>query len=144
MGLVRNYHHSSHHNDHIGADHQRFGRMVSIYQLIPKHRYQSQKLTEYCRFTTRPCSQIAFVLGQDGTVVDYPQCSQYFDGSDPTKRVIVTADFASNNPVEIAASLAVPFGTAGWLALLLHTIAIELYVSSDHYFFRRNRNMLTP
>jgi hypothetical protein len=89
-----------------------------------------ETLTGDCRFTTRPCSQIAFVLGQDGTVADYPQCSQYFDESDPTERVIVTADFASNNPVELAASLAVPFGTAGWLALLLHTIAIELYVSS--------------
>jgi hypothetical protein len=41
----------------------------------------------------------------------------------------VTADFASSNPVELAASLSVPFGTAGWLALLIHTIAIEFYVS---------------
>lgn len=98
--------------------------------LPPQAQVLHETLTGDCRFTTRPCSQIAFVLGQDGTVADYPQCSQYFDESDPTERVIVTADFASNNPVELAASLAVPFGTAGWLALLLHTIAIELYVSS--------------
>ena len=65
-------------------------------------------------------------------MADYPQCSQYLNGSDPSKRVIVTAKFASSNPVELAASLAVPFGTAGWLALLLHTITIELYVSRTY------------
>jgi hypothetical protein len=65
----------------------------------------------------------------DGTLVQYPQCSAFFNGSDPKMRVIVTSDFASNNPIELSASLAIPFGSAGWLALLLHTIAIELYVS---------------
>lgn len=95
------------------------------------------------RFVTRPCPQIASVLGQAGTLAAYPQCSSYFDGSDPTKRVIVTADFASNNPIELAASLAVPFGTAGWLALVLHTIAVELYVSSAYNrILRQDQNML--
>lgn len=32
--------------------------------------------------------------------------------------------------MELSAALAIPFGTAGWLALLLHTIAIEVYVST--------------
>lgn len=80
-------------------------------------------------YTTRPCAQIASVLGQSGTLAFYPACDVYFNGQSPNKRVIVNADFASQNPLEISAALAIPFGTAGWLALLLHTIAIELYVS---------------
>ena len=46
-------------------------------------------------------------------------------------RVIVKGDFASDNSIELGASLAIPFGAAGWLALLLHTIAIETYVSQE-------------
>jgi hypothetical protein len=31
--------------------------------------------------------------------------------------------------MQISTALAIPFGTAGWIAIVLHTIAIELYVS---------------
>ena len=81
------------------------------------------------RYVTRPCAQVASVLGQGGTLAYYPTCSSFFDGTDPTMRVIVKGDLSSNNPVELGASLAIPFGAAGWLSLLLHTIAIETYVS---------------
>jgi hypothetical protein len=32
--------------------------------------------------------------------------------------------------MELSAALGIPFGAAGWLALLLHTFAIECYVST--------------
>ncbi|KAG9605835.1 hypothetical protein KCU77_g583, partial [Aureobasidium melanogenum] len=80
-------------------------------------------------YTVRPCAQIAFALGQSKTLVAYPQCAEYFNGNAPNLPVIVTADFASDNSMELSAALGIPFGAAGWLSLLLHTIAIETYVS---------------
>lgn len=78
---------------------------------------------------TRPCAQIASVLDEVDTLAFYPACSSFLDGSNPDVRVIVEGDFASQNPLELGAALAIPFGAAGWLSLLLHTIAIETYVS---------------
>ncbi|KAK3070196.1 hypothetical protein LTR53_010891 [Teratosphaeriaceae sp. CCFEE 6253] len=79
-------------------------------------------------FTTRPCAQINSALGRSGTLAFYPACGSYFDGTSPDKRVIVSPDFESDNPIELSAALAVPFGTAGLTALVLHTIAVELYL----------------
>ncbi|KAI5275059.1 hypothetical protein E4T47_01822 [Aureobasidium subglaciale] len=79
-------------------------------------------------YTTRPCAQIAFALGKNDTLAAYPQCEGYFNGNAPDLPVVVTVDFSSDNSMELSAALAVPFGAAGWLALLLHTIAIESYL----------------
>ncbi|THV89994.1 hypothetical protein D6D26_09574 [Aureobasidium pullulans] len=79
-------------------------------------------------YTTRPCAQIEFALGRNDTLAAYPGCANYFNGKSPDLPVVVTVDFSSDNAMELSAALAVPFGTAGWLALLLHTIAIEVYL----------------
>ncbi|KAI4721212.1 hypothetical protein E4T48_02517 [Aureobasidium sp. EXF-10727] len=79
-------------------------------------------------YTVRPCAQIAFALGENDTLAAYPQCADYFNGNAPNLPVIVTADFASENSMELSVALGIPFGAAGWLALLLHTIAIEFYL----------------
>lgn len=86
-------------------------------------------LTVSSRYTVRTCAQVAFALGHNDTVVAYPQCIDYFNGNAPNLPVIVTADFASDNSMELSAALGIPFGAAGWLSLLLHTVAIETYVS---------------
>lgn len=83
-----------------------------------------------CRYTTRPCAQIEFALGRNDTLAAYPGCADYFNSKSPDLPVVVTVDFSSDNAMELSAALAIPFGTAGWLALLLHTIAIEVYVSA--------------
>lgn len=92
-------------------------------------RYVASTSDGLLRYTVRTCAQIVFALGQDDTLAAYPQCSEYFNGNAPNLPVIVTADFASDNSMELSAALGIPFGGAGWLALLLHTIAIETYVS---------------
>ncbi|THY71254.1 hypothetical protein D6C94_07795 [Aureobasidium pullulans] len=79
-------------------------------------------------YTTRPCAQIEFALGRNDTLAAYPGCADYFNGKSPDLPVVVTVDFSSDNAMELSAALAIPFGTAGWLALLLHTIAIEVYL----------------
>lgn len=87
-------------------------------------------LTKSDRYTVRPCAQIAFALGETDTLAAYPQCIDYFNGIAPNLPVVVTADFSSSNAMELSAALGIPFGAAGWLALLLHTFAIECYVST--------------
>ncbi|KAF2770568.1 hypothetical protein EJ03DRAFT_291242 [Teratosphaeria nubilosa] len=79
-------------------------------------------------YTVVPCKEIASVLGQNGTLAFYPGCATYFDGTELAKQVIVHADIASKNPVEINSAIAISFGTCGWVSLLVHTLAIELYL----------------
>nr|POE56488.1 hypothetical protein CFP56_33460 [Quercus suber] len=79
--------------------------------------------------TTRSCGQIAFILRESRTLSLYPDCAAYFNGTDPAQRAIVHVNFYSNNPAEIGAALGVPFGAAGWLALWLHAIGVEIYLA---------------
>ncbi|KAF1824752.1 uncharacterized protein K489DRAFT_388089 [Dissoconium aciculare CBS 342.82] len=79
-------------------------------------------------YESRPCGQIASVLGQDRTLAFYPTCGAYFDGSNPNQRAVIEANIKSTNPLAIATSVSIPFGAAGWLALLLHAAAVEIYL----------------
>jgi hypothetical protein len=83
--------------------------------------------------TTYPCAQINFTLGEEGTLKYYPECIVYYNGTDLEQRVVVTPNFDSQNPIEIAAALGVSFGTAGWLALWIHAILVEVYVGIPHF-----------
>ncbi|KAK5704875.1 hypothetical protein LTR97_001986 [Elasticomyces elasticus] len=86
------------------------------------------QIDQHRAWMMRAWAWIVTGLGPASTLGYYPGCATYFDGTQPDKRVIVNADFASEDPIALSASLAIPFGTAGWLALILHTIAIELYL----------------
>ncbi|KAK3643229.1 hypothetical protein LTR56_010377 [Elasticomyces elasticus] len=86
------------------------------------------QIDQHRAWMMRAWAWIVTGLGPASTLEYYPGCATYFDGTQPDKRVIVNADFASEDPIALSASLAIPFGTAGWLALILHTIAIELYL----------------
>jgi hypothetical protein len=81
--------------------------------------------------TTYLCAQINFTLGKQGTLSYYPDCIAYYNGIHPEQRVVVTPNFNSENPIEIAAALGVSFGTAGWLALWIHAMLIEVYVCTS-------------
>lgn len=78
-------------------------------------------------FVIRPCAQINFVLGEKGTLHFYPDCQSFYNGNQQ-KQIIVEADFFSQDPIALAASLGLPFGSAGWLAFWLHAIIIEFYL----------------
>lgn len=81
--------------------------------------------------TVWPCAKISSIVGPDTTLAFYPGCASFVDGSNPLKEVIVEADFNSENPAEIGAALGLPFGSAGWIALWLHVIFVEVYVRSS-------------
>ncbi|KAK3117582.1 hypothetical protein LTR53_000907 [Teratosphaeriaceae sp. CCFEE 6253] len=86
------------------------------------------QIDQHRAWMMRTWAWVNSALGRGGTLAFYPACASYFDGSSPDKRVIVTPGFGSDNPMEISAALAMPFGTAGWIALVLHTIAVEIYL----------------
>lgn len=77
----------------------------------------------------RPCAQIA----SDGVVpvsvieTHWPGCATYFSGASPGEVVVVDADYYGL-PIEINVALSVVSGLCAFLAILLHTAGVELYV----------------
>lgn len=86
-------------------------------------------------FTTRPCAQIAYNylgLGQTEAITTYlyPDCQAYFNGSNPDQHVVVTLN-SNGLPDQVGAALSESFGMAAWLALAIHAMAVEIYVSTQ-------------
>lgn len=75
------------------------------------------------------CAKVLFIY--DGNTIPvarlYPECDA--DGVfAPTVKVIVQASM-TGGPEQIGASLALSFGPALWLAILLHLVGVELYLN---------------
>jgi hypothetical protein len=84
-------------------------------------------------FTSRPCAQIAYSYESTGnaeaiTSYLYPDCQAFFNGSTPNQEVVVTLNF-NGLPEQIGAALGESFGMAVWLALAIHAMVVEIYVS---------------
>ncbi|KAK0351900.1 hypothetical protein LTR91_025381 [Friedmanniomyces endolithicus] len=79
-------------------------------------------------YVTRPCAQIGSIFGPHHTVAVYPECQAYFNGTNPQQVAIVVASMSNGNPISIAATLGVSFGSAGWLAFWIHAVLIEIYL----------------
>lgn len=75
------------------------------------------------------CGRLDFALGQNETLATYPSCAPFYDGSDRDAKAIVTADW-NGGPVAKSASVGINFGMAFFLALILHGVGVEIYVSS--------------
>ncbi|KAJ9619806.1 hypothetical protein H2203_008076 [Taxawa tesnikishii (nom. ined.)] len=81
-------------------------------------------------YTVRSCDEITFIYGSSDPVRKYyPQCS--IPNATVNGLVVVQADlsFSSGRPEQIAASFGVSFGMALWLALFLHLVGVEIYLS---------------
>ena len=79
-------------------------------------------------FTARPCAQIDFIIGQNRTMHSYPACEAFYNGTNTLQQVVIHADM-QGTAAEKAAALGLTFGAAGWLALWIHAVAVEVYVS---------------
>ena len=81
-------------------------------------------------YVTRPCTQIdGFYQDPDTVLSFYPGCASFYDGSNPTKHVVVAVDFNSeDDAMPIAAALGITFGAAGWLAWWIHAVLVEVYL----------------
>lgn len=79
-------------------------------------------------YDARPCEQIEYIFGsQEEAISAYPDCTPFFNGSDPSKQVAVEANF-NGNPVQLTVALGSNFGSAMWLAFAIHAIGVEIYV----------------
>lgn len=79
-----------------------------------------------------PCDKINYLLkGENATIARYPECASFFSGEDPDRHVVVRASVLTDDRVEIGAVINLVFGTSGWMAMAIHAIGLELYVSSS-------------
>lgn len=79
----------------------------------------------------KPCAQIASdgVLSASAIMQHFPSCAAYFSGENISQVVIVEANY-SGLPIEINVALSFAAGASTFLALLLHILGAELYVSA--------------
>ena len=77
-------------------------------------------------YRATPCEEVAFLLNDPKTFRDsYPQCVTVNGTVDGY--VAVPANFGSS--VHVMSALNLTFGTAGWLALTLHAVGVEIYLA---------------
>ncbi|KAH9908417.1 hypothetical protein F4778DRAFT_717155 [Xylariomycetidae sp. FL2044] len=82
------------------------------------------------KYYAMPCDKLAWMLGsQAETLASYPECQSYFSGALPSQNAAVRADFISpDNVAELAADMDSTFGSALWLAFLIHIVGVEIYL----------------
>jgi hypothetical protein len=79
-----------------------------------------------------PCGKLEWIIGsQEKTLSLFPGCESYYNGSDINQATAVKADL-SGEKYEAAAVLDISFGMAFWMALFIHAVAVEIYVSTKH------------
>ncbi len=83
-------------------------------------------------YAYRPCAQINYTLGENRTRTLYPSCEPFYTGQNPDQYVLIPAKIGGQgtNAATTAAALDESFGAAFWLALVLHAVGIEVYVTS--------------
>ncbi|OJD32059.1 uncharacterized protein BKCO1_4100012 [Diplodia corticola] len=84
-------------------------------------------------YTVWSCRKMEYTYAQFGMQTlaqDYPGC---FSGNgtmlDPRAHVVVEAIHDASRPPNLGASITIPFGTSLWMALVLHIIGVEMYLS---------------
>lgn len=78
----------------------------------------------------RPCAQIDSdgVLPKSVIERSWPGCAAYFTGAHPEQEVLVRADYYGL-PIEINVAISIVSGASAFVALFLHAMGVELYVS---------------
>lgn len=79
----------------------------------------------------RPCAQIDSdgVLPQSVIERAWPECTAYFTGAHPDQQALVRADYYGL-PIEINVAISIVSGASAFVALLLHAMGVEVYVST--------------
>lgn len=78
----------------------------------------------------RPCAQIDSdgILSAEAIQQAWPRCLAYFSGVDPGQQVLVDANYYGL-PIEVNVALSIASGASALLALSLHAVGVEIYVS---------------
>ncbi|KAH8662556.1 hypothetical protein BX600DRAFT_382626 [Xylariales sp. PMI_506] len=79
-------------------------------------------------FTAMPCAEIDWLLvDQELTTSMYPSCITFYNGSNPMQQVAVQGAL-DGDLSEVTAAYDLTFGTAHWIALVIHIIGVEIYL----------------
>lgn len=78
----------------------------------------------------RLCAQIDSdgILPQSVIERAWPECAAYFTGARPDQQVLVRADYYGF-PIEVNVALSIASGASAFVALFLHAVGVEVYVS---------------
>lgn len=80
-------------------------------------------------WSVQSCAKLLDVIGDAQELVQqYPSCSGLVNGGNLEAVAAVNANFGGS-AVESMSAMNMSFGMAGWLALALHAIGVEVYVS---------------
>ncbi|RYP29953.1 hypothetical protein DL767_006486 [Monosporascus sp. MG133] len=75
-----------------------------------------------------PCDKIDFILGgRDETLQRYPGCTPFYSGKYPHHHVIVDADVASGDIIQLVSAFNLTYGISAWLGFMIHAVGIEIY-----------------
>lgn len=79
----------------------------------------------------RPCAQIDSdgVLPRSVIEGSWPGCEAYFTGHVPDQQVLVRANYYGL-PIEINVAISIVSGASAFVALFLHAMGVEVYVST--------------
>ncbi|KAH8177843.1 putative membrane protein (DUF2306) domain-containing protein [Sarocladium implicatum] len=88
-------------------------------------------ITDQARHVVRSCAAVDHMFKGNATAVRtlYPPCQAFYAGSASDQHVLIRANISSTRPDHIAASAGVVCASSAWLALLLHCIAVEVYLA---------------
>lgn len=81
-------------------------------------------------YQPRQCAQVQYLEPNATRFAElYPRCISSDTGAIADGAVtLVQANINSQRPEEMAAALGLTFGSAAWLALVIHAFLVELYV----------------
>ncbi len=82
-------------------------------------------------WSAQPCDKLDFIISNATKTLElYPACATFYSGENPGQYAAVMVNMINGGPEQAGAALNINFGAAGWLALALHAIGVEIYVSS--------------
>lgn len=83
------------------------------------------------RFVVRSCAAVDYMFGGNITIVEsvYPSCEEFYSGFQPDQHVLIQGNITSTRVDHIAANLGIACASSAWLALVLHCIAVEVYLA---------------
>ena len=80
-------------------------------------------------WTVQNCAKLLDVIGDAQQLVEsYPSCASLIDANNLQAATAVKANFGGSVE-QLMSAMNITFGMAGWLALGLHAIGVEVYVS---------------
>ena len=106
------------------------GHVITM-RLLTKVMVPLAAITAQTRYVVRSCAAVDHMFGSNATTVQnlYPSCSAFYSGEAPNEHVLIPVNIASTRPDHIAANAGIACASAAWVALLLHCVAVEVYVT---------------